>query len=99
MRAITAELKKIRSRDDLLLYAPRLKQLFESLVNIIIEAEKYRKIHPEAEIASPHKKEQSASDLLRIELNRILYMEGGREVIEKVQEDALNRLDLALRPH
>lgn len=94
IRALTAELKKIRSRDDLLVHAPKLKQLFESIVDLIIQAETYKEAHPEAEIALHHKKEQSASDQLRIELNRILHMEGGREVIEKVQEDALNRLDL-----
>lgn len=93
VRALTAELKKIRTRDDLLVHAPRLKQLFGSLVDIIIEAESYKKAHPEAELVSHHKRDQSASDQLRIELNRVLHLEGGREVIEKVQEEALRRLE------
>ena len=35
----------------------------------------------------------SVSDQLRVELNRVIHMEGGRDVIEKVQGKALNRLD------
>lgn len=92
VRALAAELKKIRTRDDLLVHAPRLKQLFDSLVDIIIEAEAYQNAHPEAELVLHHKRDQSASDQLRIELNRVLHLEGGREVIEKVQEEALSRL-------
>lgn len=92
-RALTAELKKIRSRDDLLVHAPKLKELFESLVDVIIKAEEYKNTHLEAELPLAPKKEQSASDQLRIELNRVLHIDGGREVIEKVQEEALNRLD------
>ena len=33
------------------------------------------------------------SDQLRIELNRLYEMEGGRNIIEKCQESALRRLD------
>ena len=93
-RALTLELKRIRSRDDLLIYAPKLEQLFDSLVYVIIEAQKYQEAHPDAKAVFYVKKDHSASDELRIELNRILYMEGGREVIEKVQENSLNRLEL-----
>ena len=70
--------------------------MFNSLVGIIIAAEKFKKEHPDAVIAYL-KKDQSPSDQLRVELNRVLHMEGGREIIEQVQEEALNRLDLLLR--
>lgn len=93
VHAITAELKQIRSRDDLPLHAHQLQLLFDSFVAVIIEMEEYKNTHPQAVASLHNKKEQIASDQLRIELNRILQMEGGREVIEKVQENALNRLD------
>lgn len=92
-RALTAELKKIRTRDDLLTHAPKLEQLFDSLVDIIIEAKKYKEMNPDMEISIPYKKDQSASDQLRVELNRVLHLEGGQEIIEKVQEKSLNRLN------
>lgn len=93
IRNLIVEFKQIRSRDDLLTHAKALQQLFNSLVDVIIEAQKYKIAHPEAVPTTQNKKEQAVADQLRIELNRILHMEGGREVIEKVQEEALNRLD------
>lgn len=98
VRALTAELKKIHSRDDLLLHTSKLQKLFNELADVIIAAQEYKDQHPNlelrAELHTMNKKEQqTSSDQLRIELNRILHMEGGRETLEKVQEEALNRLD------
>ncbi len=92
---LVEELKQIRSRDDLIEHAPRLQNLFDSLVDVIIQAREFKSKHPQAQASveiSSHK-EQSSGDQLRIELNRVLNMEGGREVIEKAQEASLNRLD------
>jgi hypothetical protein len=89
---LIAELKQIRSRDDLVEHAPRLQELFNSLVDVIIKAQEFKDKHPEESDLSINK-ESMESDQLRIELNRVLHMEGGREVIEKAQEAALNRLD------
>lgn len=92
-KELIAELKKIRVRDDLIEHAPRLKELFDSLVEIMIRAQKFKENHLESIEELAVHKEAAISDQLRIELNRILHMEGGREVIERVQESALNRLD------
>lgn len=92
-KLLLAELKQIRSRDDLLVHAPHLQELFDRLVEIIIQAQTFKDAHPETSIEPLSLKEQSGSDQLRIELNRVLHMEGGREVIEKAQEAAFNRLD------
>lgn len=89
-RQLIAELKQIRKRDDLTEHAPRLQVLFERLVDVIIKAQEYKNKHPKESI---EEKESPVSDQLRIELNRVLHMEGGREIIEKAQEAALNRLD------
>jgi hypothetical protein len=92
-RSLTAELKQIRSRDDLLVHSRKLQQLFNELVDVIIRAQEYKKKHPNAELEQGNKKEHLISDQLRFELNRVLNMEGGREVLEKAQGAALNRLD------
>lgn len=93
MRALIAELKQIHSRDDLPVHAQKLQQLFNAVADEIIEARKYKKAHPDEESIISNGKEQSVSDQLRIELNRILHMEGGREVIEQVQQEAIKKLD------
>ena len=95
VNALIAELKQIRSRDDLLQHTSKLQQLFNALVDVMIRAREYKDHHPEAALESLRPKEQLAADQLRIELNRILNIEGGREVIEKAQEEALNHLEAA----
>ena len=92
-RLLLSELKQIRSRDDLIVHAERLRELFDRLVDVIIRARVFKDTHPEASIDSAFFKEQVVSDQLRIELNRVLHMEGGREVLERAQESALNHLD------
>jgi hypothetical protein len=90
---LTEELRQIHSRDDLVEHAPRLQELFNQLVDVIISVKEYKKKHSELIVESLSLNEQNQSDQLRIELNRLLRMEGGQEVLEKVQESALNRLE------
>jgi hypothetical protein len=99
IRALTAELQLIRTRDDLNPHATRLEQLFNELASVMVEVQLYKESHPAAEL-SDIKQDMSDADQLRMELNRVLRLEGGREVIEKVQEAALNKLDtLNLSPN
>jgi hypothetical protein len=89
---LTAELKQIRSRDDLPAHAVRLQQLFDHLADVMVAAQEYARAHPDIEPEADDD-DHVLSDRLRTELNRILRMEGGSEIIEKAQEAALNRLD------
>lgn len=92
-RLLIAELKQIRSRDDLLEHADSLQELFNHFAAIIIRAQEFKDSHPGAVQEGAFEESSARSDQLRIELNRVLHMEGGREVIEKAQEEALNLLD------
>lgn len=97
IRALITELQLIRTRDDLNPHAERLEVLFDELVSVMIEALLYKESHPTAELSEAAKQERNDADQLRIELNRVMRLEGGREVIEKVQEAALNRLDIFIK--
>lgn len=96
MRSLIQELRSIRTRDQLIASTQRLKPLFERLVTIMIAAEENRYVHPEGEFSGPN---HDLSDQLRIELNRLYCMEGGRQIIEKCQEKALLRLDAFEKQH
>lgn len=87
------ELQLIHSRDDLPLHAHQLQELFNALADIIVRAEEYKRQHSNAESTPISVKEQAVSEELRRQLNRILRMDGGREVIEKAQENALKKLE------
>lgn len=92
-RSLTNELRKIHSREDLLKAAPKLKRLFNELVNIMIAAQEFRLHHPALELTESKKEMENLSDQLREELNRVYSIDSAREVIEKCQEEALLKLD------
>jgi len=87
------ELEPLQSREELLTAAPRIKQLFEQLVTLIISAKEFREKHPKAESIALSERNHELSEQLRFELNRIYKIDEGREIIEKCQNEALNRLD------
>lgn len=92
-RDLIFELEKIQTREDLVKASSRLKKIFEELVNLIIGAGESQIQRPDLFMGDVPKKENKASDLLRRELNRIYRMDGGRELIEAAQANALHRLD------
>jgi hypothetical protein len=93
IRSIIEVLKPIHTREELVNSAPQLKRLFNNLTDILILAHEFRTKHPDAEVHGLTIDDHTLSDELRDELNRILRIDGGREILEKSQVEALNRLD------
>lgn len=91
-RSLTEELQSVHKREDLIAKIPALKKKFHRLVDLMLEA---RATQIEGDISSlgnePLKTEWSES--LRLELQRIYAIEGGKELIEEAQRPALLRLD------
>jgi hypothetical protein len=87
------DLEKIENRQQLLLAEPQLKKHFEALITLMIEAREFQQKHlDDVAIESPY--EEGSVDLqLEEELRRIYSIEGGREVVERAQHEALIRLD------
>ncbi|MBS0272688.1 MAG: hypothetical protein JSR85_08615 [Proteobacteria bacterium] len=92
-RSLIQELKAIHTRDQLLVASSRLQRQFDRLVTIIIAAEEFSLSHPELEKGGGMRHNHELSDQLRVELNRLYRLEGGRQMIEKCEEKALHRLD------
>jgi len=89
------ELQKIQTRNQLVASSPRLKKLFDNLVSTIIAAREYQHTHPEEEMCAITPRRHYLNDRLRAELNRIYEtIDGGRDLIEECQFDALHTLDL-----
>lgn len=92
VRSLLQDLKAIRSREQLLAAAGKLQRQFDRLVSIMIAAEEFCILHSvdkEGFVRLNH----DLSDQLRVELNRLYRLEGGRQIIEKCQEKGLLRLD------
>ena len=92
-RSLINELSHIHTRNELQAASPKLKRLFNDLVDVMIAANVYAERHHDAESAVISSKQHALSEKLRTELARIYAIKGGRELIEKCQEEALNRLD------
>ncbi len=92
IRSLIQELQAIHTREQLLHAAPKLQKQFDRLVTIMMAAEEFVAAHPDLDKGDMQQNHE-LSDQLRIELNRLYRLEGGRQIIEKCQEKALNRLD------
>jgi len=92
-RNLIKELQKIRTKDQLRASSTKLKKLFNQTADIMIAAQEHAQKYPLQEIPELTKIDHDLSDSLRSELNRIYTIEGGRNLIEKCQEEALNKLD------
>lgn len=90
-RTLVRDLEKIESRQQLVLAAPQLKKHFEALIDLMIEAREFQQKHMDE--AALESDERTEDVRLEEELRRIYAIEGGREVIEKAQQEALARLD------
>lgn len=99
MRSLLQELKAIHTREELLATQGRLQRQFDRLVFIMISAEEFSFSHPEQGKEEAIRFNHDLSDQLRVELNRLYRLEGGRQIIEKCQEKALYRLDAFQRRH
>lgn len=93
VRTLVEELKAIRSRDELLSASGRLRRHFDRLAEIMVSAEEHRREHALSETDECYVPNRELSDQLREELNRLYRIQGGRQIIEKCQEQALHRLD------
>jgi len=93
MRSLLQELRAIHSREQLLAASKRLERQFERLVTLMIAAQEFALAHPAIEPGEFLQFNHDLNDQLRVELNRLYRLEGGRALIEKCQEKALHRLD------
>ncbi|MES2122960.1 MAG: hypothetical protein V4492_09350 [Chlamydiota bacterium] len=91
-REILIVLEQIEDREQLLRSEPALKKHFETLITLMIEARKYQESHPEDALTESEYSLVVESELQE-ELRRIYQIEGGREVVERTQHEALVRLD------
>lgn len=90
---LLVELSQIHTRQELLSSQIKLKRLFNDLVIIMIAAQNFREKHPDADLPELSLENHLLSDKLRTELDRIFQIEGARELLEKFQEESLDRLD------
>lgn len=93
IKSLIKELQNIHNRDQLNLKKKQLQILFEQLVDVMIAIEIFLNSQPEKEKNYQFFTNHELSDQLRYELNRVLSIDGARQIIEKTQENAIHRLE------
>lgn len=93
VRSLIKELKKIQSRDDLLVFAPKLERQFAELAQVMVAARRFEDENPQQAKPELWIKDYELSERLRDELNRICRLEGGRETLDKCRKPALAILE------
>jgi hypothetical protein len=92
-RSLIQELTLIHSYQDLRGAQARLEVLYNNLTDLMIASHELQEKEGYIEIPELSKINHDLSDKLREELNRIYRLEGGKELMEKFQDKALQRLD------
>jgi hypothetical protein len=89
--AIVRDLEGVENREDLLAIESRLSKRFQGLVDLMIDMRQGMLDQLQQEPISHF--ENSHNDKLVFQLKRIYRLEGGRDIIERAQREALIRLD------
>jgi hypothetical protein len=94
--SILKDMQSVQSRDELIVRLPHLKKLFNKLVDVMIAAHELKAKHT-TETPAFSAEDRILSDVLLAELTRVYAIEGARDLVEKIQEEALYRLDAYLK--
>lgn len=92
-KTLTEELQLIHTRDELIKKSPRLEELFNKIVDLIISAQNYHNSNAQSRPIPLSKKDRITSDKLRAEIARLYTIPGARKIFENIQRPALNKLD------
>ncbi|MBA3722141.1 MAG: hypothetical protein H0W88_07060 [Parachlamydiaceae bacterium] len=91
------ELNSIQNREDLLKALPKVQQQCNELVDVMIAAQEFKEKNPMLQNLQLTQENHELNDQLRMALNHVYKLEGGREFIENCQEQSLHRLEMAER--
>jgi len=97
MRSLIETSKHVHNREQLVEKSTDFKRLFDSLVSLSIAAHEHSLSHSPIAPLPLYPEDHLLSEALRQELERLCSIDGGRELIERMQEEALHRLDKYLK--
>lgn len=82
-KALIAELKMIRTKDQLVEYEDDLHREFISLRNLVDQVVQYQSTHLSKQPLPLESIDSELSNDLRLEILRIFRLEGGQEIVSK----------------
>lgn len=80
-RSLIAELKRIRTKDQLIAHQEDVMEAFDQIAELAEKVKHYQMSHPQEESPTLTLKDRELNEQLQLEIFRICRLEGGREVI------------------
>lgn len=85
-KSLIVELKKIRTRDQLIYREEYLEKTFQDYSSLMNEVRDFIAKHPEIDPLPLSTLDQDLSDQVKIEILRISRLEGGEEILQRCRE-------------
>lgn len=82
-RSLIAELKGIRTKDQLILRSSNVMEAFDQVAKLAEKVKLYQMAHPQEESPPLTQVDRELSEQLQLEIFRVCRLEGGREIILK----------------
>lgn len=82
-RELLADLKKIRTRDQLIASEHRIESRLKRIQELVARAEAFHRDNPELLVPELEPIDHELSDALKLELTRVMRLEGGQEVLKR----------------
>ena len=92
-RNLIREMRSISSREQLVDAVDRLEALFDELADVMIGARERQDEELRDAPLPLTDRDHQLSAALKAEIDRLYQIEGGRDLVEAAQRDALSRLD------
>jgi hypothetical protein len=82
-RELIVELKKIRTRDQLIASESRIQTRLKRIQELVAKADAYQRENPDLLVPDLEPIDHELSDALKLELTRVMRLEGGQEVLKR----------------
>lgn len=93
MKALVNELTPLKTAADLVKKQKKIKRLYTDLADLAIKARLFQEKHPDSISCERHTLDDNLAYALRKQLERIYQIEGGQELMEEAQKEAIEHLD------
>lgn len=93
MRTLIEEITPVKTAAELIKKQKKIKRLYTTLSDLAIAARKWQEKHPDALSCEGHNLDETLSEQLKKELERLYVIKGAREIMEEAQKEAIERLD------
>lgn len=92
-RSLVAELKKIRTKDQLIQREENIRSAFGEIALLLGQLEEFQQMHLDLDSLPLSAIDRELSDQLRLEISRICRLDGGKDILERCKKTIPKQLE------